>query len=176
MLILCTAYPLIILIVGQGIAPWKADGWLIYNKNEEIIGSRMIAQYFMRPEYFHPRPSSVNYNAAGAGGSNLTPANPELRIRAVYIIKNYPQVTKKSRIPADLVTASGSGLDPHITLKAAEFQLARISSSSGISQQKLRKLLEKHSIKQSKIIGNDPLINVFQVNLEIDKMMNKHKQ
>lgn len=174
-LLCCLVYPLTIRIIGQTITPWKANGWLIYNKNKQVIGSEIIAQAFTRSEYFWPRPSAVDFNTAGAGGSNLAPTNPELRKRAETILKKYPQAMRKNPIPVDLATTSGSGLDPHITLAAAKFQVARVSNARGISQQFLEQLLDRLSFRALNLSDMEPLINVLQVNLELDKItIGKH--
>jgi len=118
MVICCLLYPLVVLGIGQTLTPNSANGSLVSNGLGEIVGSKLIAQKFDRPEYFWPRPSAVDYNAAAAGGSNLSPANPELRERAKTLVARF-KATAEDPIPADLVTASGSGLDPNITLTAA---------------------------------------------------------
>jgi K+-transporting ATPase ATPase C chain len=140
------------------------------NEQGKIIGSEIIAQSFTRPEYFWPRPSAVDFNASGAGGSNLSPTNPELRKRAKKILSAYPQAKSGNPMPVDLVTASGSGLDPHITLRAAKYQVERVAEARGMSPQVLERLLDNLSFKVLNLSDMEPLVNVLQVNLKLDKM------
>ncbi len=120
------AYTTLILATASVVAPEKRLGSLVYGSDGQVIGSRLVAQPFTRPEYLWPRPSAVDYNAFGAGGSNLSPTNPKIRERADAILANY-KLKDGATLPADLVTASGSGLDPHISLAAALIQADRIA-------------------------------------------------
>lgn len=106
--------------------------WL-KNASGEYVGSRQVAQAFTQDKYFHSRPSAVDYNGAGAAGSNLSPTSPGITERAQEIIKKYG-ANAENPIPADMVTASGSGLDPHITLAAAKFQMPRVAKARGMSE------------------------------------------
>ena len=135
-LVCCVVYPAAMLAFGQIAMPWKADGSLLTNEQGQVIGSAQLAQGFTRPEYFWPRPSAVDYDASATGGSNLSPANPKLTQRAEGIIKHYG-LKDGQRIPADLVTASGSGMDPHITLEAARFQVPRVAAARGLSEDRV---------------------------------------
>lgn len=162
MLICCVVYPAIVWGLGQGLTPRTADGSLIYDKNGRIIGAERIAQAFTKPEYFWPRPSAVDYNAVGAAGSNLSPANPRLRELAEQRIAAHEPASGEL-IPSDLVTASGSGLDPHITVEAALFQLPRVAHARGVNEAELRALVERHAEEDG--VG---LINVLLLNLELD--------
>jgi K+-transporting ATPase ATPase C chain len=173
MSICCVIYTLLVLLVGQTIAPWKANGSLVHNEKGEIIGSELIAQRFIRPEYLWPRPSAVDYNAAASGGSNLSPANPELRSRAESIMVKMGN--NKVKIPADLVTASGSGLDPYISLKSAEFQVERIALARRISAAVIQKILLRCSSRLGGIFMDEPLIDVLLVNMELDRL-GKHDE
>jgi len=146
-----------ILAFGKTVVPEKANGSLVISTNGKIVGSRLIAQSFISPRYFHPRPSACDYNAQAASGSNLSPTNPELTKRAQEIIL-VNQADASRPIPADLVTASGSGLDPHITRAAAEFQIDRIAAARGLDAQTIRALLP-----------NGPLVNVLEINLALDQ-------
>ena len=145
-----------ILAFGKIVLPEKANGSLVTDEDGKIAGSRLIAQSFTSERYFHPRPSACDYNAQAASGSNLSPTNPALTTRAQEIIKSY-QADTKHPIPADLVTASGSGLDPHITRAAAEFQIDRIAAARGLNAQTIRALLP-----------NGPIVNVLEINLALD--------
>ncbi len=147
MVVCCGIYTLVILGIGRIMAPYTANGSLLSNDQGETIGSESIAQAFTRPEYIWPRPSSPDYDASATGGSNWSPTNPALRERAVKILDRM-RAEKANLLPADLVTASGSGMDPHITLKAAQYQVARVAEARGIpvhSVQALRETMPKKS-------------------------------
>lgn len=169
MMICCVLYPLLILGTGQLLVPYTANGSLIYSRNGEIIGSEVIAQGFSREEYFRPRPSAVSYKAAAAGGSNWSPTNPLLRSRAEMILAALKNKDRKM-IPADLVTASGSGLDPHITLGAAEYQAERVSATRGLSHATVMEMIRKHTIKPGAGTIHEPIVNVLLLNMELDSM------
>ncbi|MDA8139082.1 MAG: potassium-transporting ATPase subunit KdpC [Desulfobacteraceae bacterium] len=160
-------YPLVIWGLGQILTPQSAGGSLVRNGQGQIVGSALIAQAFTRPEYFWPRSSAVDYNAAAAGGSNLSPTNPELRTRAVVLVKHYG-ATAGAPLPADLVTASGSGLDPHITLAAARYQAARVAAARGMPLAEVEALLAKHSFRPGGALTAKPLVNVLIVNMALD--------
>jgi potassium-transporting ATPase KdpC subunit len=169
MMICCFLYPLVILGMGQLLVPYTANGSLIYSRNGEIIGSEVIAQGFSREKYFRPRPSAVGYNASAAGGSNWSPTNPSLRSRAEIILAALKNRDGKM-IPADLVTASGSGLDPHITLGAAEYQAERVSAARGLPHAVVMKMIRKHTMKPEAGVTGVSLINVLFLNMELDSM------
>jgi len=162
-------YPLIIWYLGQALTPDSANGSLVHNNQGEIIGSALIAQSFDRPEYFWPRPSAINFNAAAAGGSNLSPTNPELRARAITLAARF-EASADHPIPADLVTASGSGLDPNITLAAAQYQVGRVAAARGLTAGALAELLQKYVFQPGGIFTAEPLVNVLLVNLELDRL------
>lgn len=138
--------------------PEKAKGSLILNAQGDFVGSRLIAQAFTSDRYFHPRPSACDYNASASSGSNLSPTNPELAIRAQRIITTNG-ATQNSPIPADLVTTSGSGLDPDITLAAARYQLSRVARARGIAEEELAKLLTTAAT-----------VNVLELNIALDRL------
>ena len=161
-LVCCVAYPALIWGLGQGLTPDTANGSLLHDKAGRIVGSERIAQAFTRPEYFWPRPSAVDYNAAGAAGSNLSPANPRLRELAEDRLAAYAPAGNEP-VPSDLVTASGSGLDPHISWEAALYQLPRVAKARGLDEKELRATLEQHANN-----ATGRLINVLLLNLELD--------
>lgn len=169
MVICCLLYTLLILGVGQTLVPYTANGSLIFNAQGELIGSAALAQAFSRPEYFWPRPSAVNYDAAATGASNLSPTNPALRERALQIIAHLGEAAGE-KVPADLVTASGSGMDPNITLEAAKYQAQRVAAVRGLPVETVLSLLEKHAVKTGKFLTPDPVVNVLQVNLALDHL------
>lgn len=147
-----------ILSFADGFVPEKASGSLVTGAREEIIGSRLIAQAFTSDRYFHPRPSACDYNARASSGSNLSPTNPALATRAREIIAANHAAPDRP-IPADLVAASGSGLDPDITLAAARFQLARVAQARGLAKESVGKLLPAV-----------PTVNVLELNLALDRL------
>lgn len=169
MVICCLLYPLVILGLGQTLTPNSANGSLVSNGRGEIVGSKLIAQKFDRPEYFWPRPSAVDYNAAAAGGSNLSPTNPELRERAKTLVARF-KATAEDPIPADLVTASGSGLDPNITLTAARYQAGRVATARGLSSETIMELLDRYARRPGGVLTPQPLVNVLLVNMALDRL------
>lgn len=169
MVVCCGIYTLVILGIGQIMVPYTANGSLLRNPQGEIIGSESIAQAFTRPKYIWPRPSAPNYDASAAGGSNWSPANPALRERAVKILDRM-RVEKANPLPADLVTASGSGMDPHITLKAAQYQVARVAEARGIPVNSVQAVLEHHAEKTGGFLTSKPLVNVLLVNIALDRL------
>lgn len=168
-LVCCLLYPLVILGLGQTLTLNSANGSLVRNGRGEIVGSKLLAQKFDRPEYFWPRPSAVDYNAAAAGGSNLSPTNPELRERAKALVARF-EASGDDPIPADLVTASGSGLDPNITLAAANYQAARVAATRGLSVETVMELLDKYARRPGGALTPQPLVNVLLVNMALDRL------
>lgn len=158
-IILCMFfYANAILGFARAFVPEKATGSLISNASGQVIGSRFIAQSFTSDRYFHPRPSACDYNGQGAVGSNLSPTNPGLTTRAQAIIQTTGATTERP-IPADLVTASGSGLDPHITVDAARFQIPRIAAARNLTTDAITGLLPRK-----------PIVNVLELNLALDAL------
>ena len=165
------AYTALILASASLVAPEKRLGSLIYGADGKVIGSRLVAQAFSRPEYLWPRPSAVDYNASGAGGSNLSPTNPKIRERAESILVKYA-VADGATLPADLVTASGSGLDPHITQEAALIQVNRIAMSRQVDVSIIRELLQKQAGLSLADTGrSEGLVNVLEFNLLLDSQL-----
>lgn len=170
MLPCCVAYPLVLLGLGQAAVPGRANGSLLTKADGRVMGSRLIAQSFTQERYFWPRPSAIDYNAAASGGSNLGAHNPKLRERAASQIARlraaHPDQT--GPIPADLVTTSGSGLDPHISRAAAEYQAARVATARGLPLDKVRQLIDAHT--EGRTIGawGEPLVNVVRLNLALE--------
>ncbi|MGP1908736.1 potassium-transporting ATPase subunit KdpC [Metabacillus sp. JX24] len=166
-------YPAAVTVIAQAAAPDKADGSLIYDENDKVIGSELIGQSFTEAGYFHGRVSSIEYNGAGSGSNNYAPSNEDMLNRAKESIKewekNNPE-TPISDVPNDLLTNSGSGLDPHISPKAAYVQVSRVSEATGIKKAKLEKLIEKHV--QGKELGQfgEERVNVLKLNLDLKNM------
>lgn len=172
MFVCCVLYTLLILGIGQAFTPFSANGYLLYNAKGELVGSSQIAQSFTKPEYFWPRPSAVDYNAAATGGSNLSPASKELRERAEKTIALYG-ATADNKIPADLVTASGAGMDPHITLAGAEYQLERVAAARGLDKETVRGLIKEHTTVPGGPLTNSSIVNVLELNLALDALTKK---
>jgi K+-transporting ATPase ATPase C chain len=169
MAICCLLYTLLILGIGQTVTPYTANGSLIRNEQGVIVGSECLAQPFSRPEYLWPRPSAANYNASETGGSNLSPTNPEIHSRAKALIEKLG-VTGEKKIPADLVTASGSGMDPHITLSGARYQAERIASGRGLPVSAVAGVLRKYAKRPGGALTSEPVVNVLLVNVALDRL------
>jgi len=166
---ICVAgYTAVILGFAQAVTPATANGSLIMDEDGEILGSRLIAQAFTSPEYFWPRPSAVNYDAAGAGGSNLSPANAELTERAEALIVAYGGATEERPIPADLVTASGAGLDPHISLEGALFQAPRVAEARGVAPSAIGSVVRRLAYAPGAFFTEGRIVNVLELNLALD--------
>lgn len=167
------AYPLIVTEIAQLLFPEQAMGSLIKSEDERIVGSKLLGQPFSSPGYFRGRPSAVGvagYDASSSTGSNLGPTNSKLFER---IDKDLEQLRKENPnmpIPIDLVTASGSGLDPHISPAAAEFQIPRVARERGVSEQEIRKLVGRHTEGRQFGLLGEPRVNVLELNLELDKL------
>ncbi len=164
------AYPGTSTLLVQSIFPDQAEGSLIKGKNGEVLGSKFIGQQFSEPKYFWGRLSAANYNAAASTGSNLGSANPALldvvKARVEALKAADPANTKP--IPVDLVTASGSGLDPEISLAAAEYQLSRVAKARGLDENKIREILQRFTSKRQLGMLGEPRVNVLQLNLALD--------
>lgn len=170
--ILCGAYPLLVWGIGQTLFPNQANGSLIQLRGK-TAGSSLIAQGFKGAAYFHPRPSAAGqgYDASNSGGSNLGPTSQKLidsvkeRI-AVYRSEN--NLTPQSPVPADAVTSSGSGLDPHISVQNARLQAPRVAKVRNMSQEKLRQKIDIHTEGRDLGIFGEPRVNVLKLNLDLD--------
>lgn len=167
----CILYTAVVWSVGALVVPGSAEGSLIRDANGQVIGSSQIAQKFSRDEYFWPRPSAVDYNAAGTGGSNLSPLNPKITERAAAIIESL-KPPSGALVPADLVTASGSGMDPHITEPAALLQAPRVARSRGLAEERVEQLIRQQSLSpegMGLVDSNGRIVNVLLLNLAMDR-------
>jgi len=165
-------YPLAITGVVQTLIPDKADGSLL-TANGVVIGSDLIGQTFTHPEYFHGRPSTVNYSANNSGASNLGPSSTKLKEKTqknLATIRKENMMNLNSFVPADLVLASGSGLDPHISIDSAKLQAARVAKARNTSDSEIQKLINEHIEPAYLGILGQPRINVLRLNLELDKL------
>ncbi|MEH2083401.1 MAG: K(+)-transporting ATPase subunit C [Nostoc sp.] len=165
-------YPLIILVVGQAFFPYQANGSIKY-QNDEPIGSTLIGQVFTSERYFHSRPSTVRYSQGKkakptgiSGASNLAPSNPELLKR---ILEEADKLREENLQPiADIIYTSGSGLDPHISLKAARQQLTRVAGARGVKEDEILRLINKYTDGRFLGIFGEPGVNVFRLNYALD--------
>jgi potassium-transporting ATPase KdpC subunit len=166
-------YHLVLWGVGRTVFPSQAEGSLIRRGDGSIVGSRLLAQKFTRPEYFHSRPSAVDYNAASTGGSNFGPTNPDHlklvrgRISAVEALEGVPA----SKVPSEMVTASGAGLDPHIPPDAAEIQTARVARARNVSADRVRELVRSHTEKPTFGFLGRSRVNVLELNIALDESL-----
>jgi K+-transporting ATPase ATPase C chain len=164
------AYHLVMWGIGQTAFRAQAEGSLVRRADGTVVGSRLIAQKFTKPEYFQPRPSAVDYNAASAGGSNYGPSNPDHlkavreRLDAATRLEGAPA----SAVPSDMVTASGSGLDPHIPPAAAELQAPRVARARGVPLDRLLELVRAHTEPPTFGFLGRARVNVLELNLALD--------
>ncbi|HZR33037.1 MAG TPA: potassium-transporting ATPase subunit KdpC [Terriglobales bacterium] len=162
-------YPLVVTGIAQLVFPAKANGQLI-QRDGTIIGSRIIGQPFTGPAYFHSRPSAAGngYDAANSGGTNLGPTNHKLIDRVQQDAAALSAGNSGKPIPIDLVTTSASGLDPNISLAAADFQIARVARERGISEDQLRGLIATHTAGRQLGFLGEVRVNVLELNLDLD--------
>jgi potassium-transporting ATPase KdpC subunit len=168
-IICAVAYPAMSWGLGQLLFPRQAEGSLVYDRGRTVIGSELIAQPFASDTYFHPRPSAVDYKADAAGGSNLGTKNPDLRKKVAERAEAL-KATAENPAPADLVTASGGGLDPDISPEAARYQAARVASARKLPEARVRELIDQHTNHSGAIIGAPPRVNVLRLNLALDRL------
>lgn len=167
-------YPLLVTGLAQGFFPVQANGSLIM-QDGKVAGSALIGQQFDQPQYFWGRLSdtaNVPYNASASGGSNYSVMNPalEAQVKARLAALKAADPQNTSPVPVDLVTASGSGLDPDISVAAAEYQAARVARARGLSLDQVTLLIDQHT--QGRVLGflGEPTVNVLKLNLALDKL------
>ncbi len=162
-------YPLLVTGIAQVLFHDRANGQLI-EKAGKIMGSRIIGQPFTGPAYFHSRPSAAGngYDATASGGSNLGPTNKALIERVSGDMQRLRAENPTRPVPVDLVTASGSGLDPHISPAAAEFQIPRVAHERHMSEAELHKIVARHTEGRQMGFLGEPRVNVLELNLDLD--------
>ena len=170
-------YPLLVTGIAQALFPEKANGQLIHIDGK-TVGSRIIGQSFSGPSYFHSRPSSAGngYDAANTNGSQLGPTNQKLIDRVKGDVAAAKSDHPGTAVPIDLVTTSASGVDPHITPAAAEFQLSRVAKERGATVERLRALVAKHTEGRQLGILGEARVNVLELNMELDQQFPANKR
>jgi K+-transporting ATPase ATPase C chain len=180
------AYPLAMTELAEAIFPGQAQGSLI-EKDGKVVGSALIGQVFADDKYFHGRPSATNtpdpkdatktidspYNAANSGGSNLGPTSKALADRIKGDVNKLKQENTSDPLPVDLVTTSGSGLDPHISPAAALFQVPRVAKARNIPEDRVRHLVGEHTEERLLGLLGEPRVNVLALNLALDEVGKK---
>ncbi len=168
-------YPFIVTVLAQAIFPTQANGSLLTDGKGKVIGSSLIGQSFSDPKYFWGRPSATSpysYNAGASSGSNLGTNNPALvdAVKARIETLKAVDADNKAPIPVDLITASGSGLDPHISIAAADYQINRVARSRHITPKKLSDLIEANTESRQLGFLGEPRVNVLKLNLALDAL------
>jgi len=173
MVLLGGGYHVVLWTIGRAVFPSQSEGSLIRRADGTIVGSRLIAQKFTRPEYFQPRPSGVDYNAAATGGTNYGPSNAD-HLKAVQ--ERLDAVTKQEgvtvgQVPSEMVTASGGGMDPHVPPSAAELQATRVASTRGVPIERVRALIHAHTEPPALGFLGRARVNVLELNLALDETL-----
>jgi K+-transporting ATPase ATPase C chain len=171
----CGLYPLVVFGISQLLFRDQANGSLIVSADGSVRGSRLLGQAFSDPKYFHPRPSAAGngYDATASGGSNLGPTSRKLNDAikerlAAYRAEN--GLSESAPVPADAVTASGSGLDPHISLQNAELQIPRVVKARGVAEEMVRELIRQNTNGRDFGVFGEPGVNVLQLNRALDQL------
>jgi K+-transporting ATPase ATPase C chain len=177
--ILCGVYPLVVFGAAKLLFPHQANGSLLLDKSGAIRGSSLLAQNFTGAQYFHPRPSAAGANGfdpTSSGGSNLGPTSSNLVANITQNIANYRaenNLASNAIVPADAVTESASGLDPHISPANAEIQIARVAKARGISENRVRELVKQNTSGRDLGLFGEPRVNVMTLNFALDGLAGK---
>jgi K+-transporting ATPase ATPase C chain len=172
-IVCCGLYPLVVFGISQAFFRDKANGSLIVDQDGTVRGSKLLAQGFTADKYLHPRPSAAGngYDAASSGGSNLGPTSQKLSDAIKDRVAAYRKengLSETEPVPADAVTASGSGLDPQISLRNAELQTPRVAKARGLSEEKVRELVQQNTNRRDLGVLGEPGANVLELNLALD--------
>lgn len=164
-------FPASAVLIGGTLFPYQAQGSLI-EVDGRVVGSALVAQPFAADKYFRVRPSAVNYDPRAVGGSNWAPSNPALRerIEAASSAIAAGEGVAATSIPSDLVTASGSGIDPHISVEAAALQVARVAQARGFDTARVQTLVDAHTLGKTWGVLGQARVNVLQLNLALDAL------
>jgi potassium-transporting ATPase KdpC subunit len=178
LLVLCgVVYPAVVLVAARAAFPVQSHGSLVRDTHGRVVGSALLGQAFVRPEYFHGRPSAVAYDAGNSGGSNLGPSNPVLadsvRVASARV-RAEDDVSRMASLPADLVTASASGLDPDISPASAALQVERIARARGLAATTVARLAGTHTTPPTLGVLGEPRVNVLRLNLALDSASTRH--
>jgi potassium-transporting ATPase KdpC subunit len=177
--ILCGIYPLVVFGAAKLLFPHQANGSLLVDKSGVVRGSALLAQNFTGAQYFHPRPSAAGANgfdATSSSGSNLGPTSSNLVANITQNIANYRtenDLATNAIVPADAVTESASGLDPHISPANAEIQIARVAKARGISEEQLRKIVQENTSGRDLGLFGEPRVNIMTLNFALDQLAQK---
>jgi len=171
----CGLYPFIVFGISQLLFRDQANGSLITGADGSVRGSRLLGQAFSGAKYFHPRPSAAGngYDATSSGGSNLGPTSRKLNDAIKERLAGYRAengLSESAPVPADAVTASGSGLDPHISLQNAELQIPRVVKARGVAEEKVRELIRQNTNGRDFGVFGEPGVNVLQLNRALDQL------
>jgi K+-transporting ATPase ATPase C chain len=177
--ILCGVYPLVVFGVSQLLFPHQATGSLLVDRSGAVRGSALLAQNFTGAKYFHPRPSAAGANgfdATSSGGSNLGPTSSNLVANLTQNIATWRSdngLATNAIVPADAVTASASGLDPHISVANAELQIPRVAKARGLSEDRVRKLVQQNTRGRDFGVFGEPRVNIMTLNFALDQLPRK---
>lgn len=177
--ILCGLYPLIVFGAGQLLFPHQANGSLMVDKSGAVRGSSLLAQNFTGAQYFHPRPSAAGsngYDPTSSGGSNLGPTSSNLVANITQNLAAYRSdngLATNAPVPADAVTASASGLDPHISVANAELQIPRVARARGMTEDQLRQIVRENTSGRDWGLFGEPRVNVMTLNFALDHLAGK---
>jgi K+-transporting ATPase ATPase C chain len=174
----CCIYPLVVFGLGQLLFPHQANGSLIVSKDGKILGSELLGQSFTSDKYFHPRPSAAGtgYDATNSGGTNLGPTSQKLADNVKAAVAQYRKennLADDAQVPADAVTSSASGLDPHISVANAQIQVERVAKARGLDPSAVQTVVAEYTDKPFLGLLGDPGVNVLKLNLALDSMPTK---
>jgi len=173
--LLGVAYPLAVTGVAQAAFPSQANGSLVKDADGKVVGSALVGQAFVQPAYLHPRPSAAGegYDASASSGTNMGPLNADLAARVKDDTARLKAENPTGTIPADAVTASASGLDPHVSPQYAAFQISRIAKARGVKEAQVRKVIENHIEGRTFGVLGQPRVNVLLTNRALDARLGR---